>query len=68
LGAVFDSLTWWVFAILKNQLTPTVVTRANVLLVTSGPYRWARHLLYVIGMIGFVGFAPLAENWSKRSA
>jgi protein-S-isoprenylcysteine O-methyltransferase Ste14 len=63
LGVLFDGLTWWVFATLKNNVTPTVVTRANAQLVTNGPYRWVRHPLYVIGMIGFAGFALLAENW-----
>jgi protein-S-isoprenylcysteine O-methyltransferase Ste14 len=63
LGTAFDGLAWWVFTNLKNNVTPTVVTRANAQLVTSGPYRWVRHPLYVIGLIGFAGFALLAENW-----
>jgi protein-S-isoprenylcysteine O-methyltransferase Ste14 len=63
LGLLSDLLAWWVFTSLGNNVTPTVVTRQKAQLVTSGPYRWVRHPLYVMGLIGYIGFALLAENW-----
>ena len=30
---------------------------------TSGPYRWIRHPLYVMGLFAYMGFALLSENW-----
>lgn len=63
LGVLADILAWWVFSNLGSNVTPTVVTRRKARLVTSGPYRWVRHPLYVMGLIAFIGFALLAENW-----
>ena len=56
-------LAYWVFSNLGNNVSPTVVTRKNHTLVTSGPYRWVRHPLYGMGFIAYGGFALLAENW-----
>ena len=63
MGALGDLLAYWVFSHLGNNVTPTVVTRSTATLVTSGPYRWVRHPLYLMGLIGYVGFGLLAENW-----
>ena len=63
MGVLADLLAYWVFTSLGNNVSPTVVTRTNHSLVTSGPYRWVRHPLYTMGMIGFLGYALLAENW-----
>jgi protein-S-isoprenylcysteine O-methyltransferase Ste14 len=63
MGIAGDALAYWVFSHLKNNVTPTVVTRADATLVTSGPYRWVRHPLYLMGLTGYIGFALLAENW-----
>lgn len=54
---------YWVFSNLGNNVSPTVVTRKNHTLVTSGPYRWVRHPLYAVGFLAYTGFALLAENW-----
>lgn len=62
LGILGDLLAWWVFSHLGHNVTPTVVTRPDAQLVTSGPYRWVRHPLYLMGLIGYIGFALLAEN------
>lgn len=62
LGVLADLLAWWVFTSLGNNVSPTVVTRADHRLVTSGPYRWVRHPLYSMGLIAYLGFALLAEN------
>ena len=56
-------MSYWVFTCLGNNVSPTVVTRKNATLVTHGPYRWIRHPLYLMGLISYVGFALLAENW-----
>lgn len=62
-GLLGDVLIWWIFTNLKNNVSPTVAARPQAQLVTSGPYRWVRHPLYVMGLVGYTGFALLAENW-----
>lgn len=62
LGVLADILAYWVFSNLGNNVTPTVVTRSQATLVTSGPYRWVRHPLYVMGVLAFTGFALISEN------
>jgi protein-S-isoprenylcysteine O-methyltransferase Ste14 len=63
LGIVTDGLIYWVFSSLGNNVSPTVVTRRQHKLVTSGPYRWVRHPLYTVGFLSYIGFALLAANW-----
>lgn len=62
MGAAADALAYWVFRSLGNNVSPTVVTRKTHTLVTSGPYRWVRHPLYMMGLIAYLGFALLSEN------
>ena len=40
-------LKWWAIASLGTAWTFRVIVRADVPLVTSGPYRWLRHPNYV---------------------
>lgn len=63
MGVLADFLAYWVFTSLGNNVSPTVVTRRNHSLVTSGPYRWVRHPLYSMGLIAYLGLALLAANW-----
>lgn len=63
LGIVTDGLIYWVFSSLGNNVSPTVVTRKQHHLVTSGPYRWVRHPLYTVGFLSYIEFALLAANW-----
>jgi protein-S-isoprenylcysteine O-methyltransferase Ste14 len=63
MGVVSMLLAYWVFSSLGNNVTPTVVTRTRHSLVTSGPYRWVRHPLYSMGMLAYLGYALIAENW-----
>ena len=63
MGIVAVCLCYWIFSSLGTNVTPTVVTRKAHTLVTGGPYRWVRHPLYVMGIIAFLGFALIAENW-----
>jgi protein-S-isoprenylcysteine O-methyltransferase Ste14 len=63
LGVLSLCLAYWVFSTLGTNVTPTVSTRTSAQLVTRGPYRWIRHPLYVMGLLSYLGFALLAENW-----
>ena len=63
LGAATLPLTYWVFRSLGKNITPTVETRENHELVTSGPYRWVRHPLYSVGTSFFVSLSLVAANW-----
>jgi len=63
LGVLADGLLVWVFASLGDNVTPTVVTRAQHTLVTTGPYRWVRHPLYSVGFLSLMSFALLAGSW-----
>jgi protein-S-isoprenylcysteine O-methyltransferase Ste14 len=62
MGVLADGLAYWVFSSLGNNVSPTVITRAKHELVTTGPYRWVRHPLYVMGFIAYLGFALVSEN------
>ncbi|MFZ5623620.1 MAG: methyltransferase family protein [Gemmatimonadota bacterium] len=44
-------------------LTPTVVPRPDGHLVTSGPYRYVRHPLYLAVVLGLTGWSLLAGRW-----
>ena len=63
MGVLADLLAYWVLSNLGNNVSPTVRTRSEATLVTSGPYRWVRHPLYTMGMMAYLGFALLSENW-----
>lgn len=63
LGFTTIILIYWLFSSLGMGVTPTVETRLEHKLVTSGPYRWVRHPLYSVGA-AFVGALGLiADNW-----
>lgn len=59
---VMPLLMFWLFSSLGNNVTPTVVTREDATLVTSGPYRWVRHPLYTLGFVTWLLFGVLAAN------
>jgi protein-S-isoprenylcysteine O-methyltransferase Ste14 len=63
LGVVSDVLLFWVFSSLGNNVTPTVMTRKQHFLVTTGPYRRVRHPLYAVGFLSYIAFGLLAANW-----
>lgn len=56
-------LLYWMFASLDNNITPTVKTRKNHELITSGPYRYIRHPLYSFGTLFFGGIILITGNW-----
>lgn len=53
----------WMFKHIGLNLTPTVQTRRDHVLITSGPYRWIRHPLYTFGGLLFVGLSIAIGSW-----
>lgn len=53
----------WMFRTLGPNLTDTVVTRKQHALVTTGPYRWVRHPLYLSVALATFGNSLVATNW-----
>ena len=54
---------YWTFRSLGRNITDTVVTRRAHTLVTSGPYRYARHPFYVTSALAFAANALTTTNW-----
>ena len=55
-------MIYWLFHHLGNNVTPTVVTRAEHQLVTTGPYHYIRHPLYTFGSLNFFGLCIATAN------
>ena len=53
----------WTFRSLGRNITDTVVTRREHMLVTNGPYRYVRHPFYVTTALAFAANALAAANW-----
>lgn len=60
LGVIF---CYWIFSTIGKGISTTVATRTQATLVKSGPYRWVRHPLYVVGLFMFGAIGVIAENW-----
>ena len=60
---VVPALLFWTFRSLGKNLTDTVVTRREHILVTHGPYRWVRHPFYDVGFLGLLSLSFLTANW-----
>ncbi len=56
-------LYWWTHSHLGKNFTNTIYIRSKARLVTSGPYRWIRHPMYVSAVLMCVGSALIAANW-----
>ncbi len=54
-GVIAGGLLIWTFRSLGHNLTDTVVTRRNAILVTHGPYRWVRHPFYLASAMALIG-------------
>ncbi|MGE5251169.1 MAG: methyltransferase family protein [Bacteroidota bacterium] len=63
IGILCDFLILWLFRAIGTGITPTVATRTEHRLVTSGPYRYIRHPLYTFGTLFFVSFGMAADLW-----
>ena len=57
------ALFYWTLSSLGKNLTDTVVTRQNAVLVTHGPYRWVRHPYYVCAALLMASVTGLTANW-----
>jgi protein-S-isoprenylcysteine O-methyltransferase Ste14 len=53
----------WTFRSIGTNITDTVVTRKNHVLVTHGPYRWVRHPFYGGVALLLFAIALMAANW-----
>ncbi len=62
-GFMCALLIYWLLSSIGTGISPTVGTRKEHKLVTSGPYRWVRHPLYSAGTLLFISFAAIADNW-----
>ncbi len=60
---VVPPLLFWTFHSLGKNLTDTVVTRREHILVTCGPYRWVRQPFYVVGFLWLLSLSLLTANW-----
>ena len=63
LGVALLPLAFWTLRSLGRNVTPSVVTRREHSLVTSGPYRWVRHPLYTTGLLLHAAMALLLSSW-----
>jgi protein-S-isoprenylcysteine O-methyltransferase Ste14 len=60
---IVPSLLLWTFHSLGKNLTDTVVTRREHVLVTHGPYRWVRHPFYIVLALWVAALSFLTANW-----
>ena len=56
-------LLHWTQRSLGRNVSTTVIIRADHELVTSGPYRWVRHPLYVLGTLLYLSLSLIAASW-----
>lgn len=63
IGALCSLLMYWTLSSLGKNLTDTVVTRKEAILVTHGPYRWVRHPFYVTAALLMASVTVLTANW-----
>ena len=63
IGIVGAGLFYWIFSSLGQGISPTVATRKQHKLVTSGPYHWVRHPLYTVGATNFLAVGIMADSW-----
>ena len=63
IGVICVGLTYWLFSSIGQGISPTVGTRKQHKLVTSGPYRWVRHPLYTVAVTNFFALGMMADSW-----
>ncbi len=63
LGLLVVPSVYAVLATLGANVSETVLTKKQQHLVTSGPYRFVRHPLYVAGLALFASVGLMAANW-----
>jgi protein-S-isoprenylcysteine O-methyltransferase Ste14 len=63
LACVAAGLLTWTFRSIGTNITDTVVTRRNHVLITHGPYRFVRHPFYGSVALFVLGIGLMASNW-----
>ena len=63
LGVACLPLLWWVLTSIGSNISETVLTKREHMLVTDGPYRWVRHPLYGVGLLKILALSLMAGNW-----
>jgi protein-S-isoprenylcysteine O-methyltransferase Ste14 len=63
IGLAGVGLCYWVFSSIGQGISTTVAIRKQAKLITSGPYHWVRHPLYVVGLATFGSIGMIAANW-----
>jgi protein-S-isoprenylcysteine O-methyltransferase Ste14 len=66
--AVVPPLIAWAQRTLGDNVTTTVITREHHELVTTGPYRYVRHPLYVLGLVLYLSLATIIGSWVLGAA
>ena len=54
---------WWVLVSIGDNISETVLIKANHRLVTHGPYHWIRHPLYAVALVELLSLATIAGSW-----
>lgn len=62
LGVLVVAGVYWVLKTIGPNISETVLTKERHQLVTSGPYRWVRHPLYLVGTCLFFSVGLMAAN------
>ena len=60
---VLPVLLAWTQVNLGKNVSTTVITREDHELVTTGPYRWVPHPLYLVGMMLYTSLALISGSW-----
>jgi protein-S-isoprenylcysteine O-methyltransferase Ste14 len=53
----------WVFRNIGRNISETVLTKEDHVLITTGPYRWIRHPLYTGSILMLFSLSLVAANW-----
>ena len=61
--AAGGALLVWTFRSLGRNITDTVVTRREHVMVSHGPYRWVRHPLYDSAALLIAAISLATANW-----
>ncbi|MCC7106842.1 MAG: isoprenylcysteine carboxylmethyltransferase family protein [Chloroflexi bacterium] len=54
---------YWLFSSIGRNISPSHTTREGHQLVTTGPYRYIRHPLYVFGTLFLLSIAVMSALW-----
>ena len=61
-AAIGGVLMWWMFHHLGLNVTPVAYPRADATLVTTGPYRYIRHPLYLFATFCLLGIGMAIDS------